>query len=55
MYVKNCLTANVITRDTDRPDEVEDVLLSIQVRKLPPIIVGSVYRHPKHPRKLLTM
>ncbi len=49
--MKNCLTANVITRGTDRPDGVEDVWLSIQVRKLPSIIVGSVYRHPKAPQE----
>ncbi len=51
VYVKNCLTSNVITRSSDRPDGVEDVWLSIQVRKLPSIIVGSVYRHPKAPQE----
>ncbi len=51
VYVKNYLATNVITSDAARPNRVEDVWLRIQCRKLPPIIVGSVYRHPKAPRE----
>ena len=47
VYVKDSLTTKMITSNDDRPDGVEDVGLSIQCRKLPSFIVGSVYRHPK--------
>ena len=32
-----------------RKDRVEDVRVTIQCRKLPSIIIGCVYRHPKVP------
>ncbi len=47
MYVKYCLATNELTSNADRPNGVEDVWLSIQCRKLPSVIVGCVYRHPK--------
>ncbi len=38
------------TSNADRPNGVEDVWLSIKCRKLPSVIVGCVYRHPKGPK-----
>ena len=47
VYVKNSLCTNVIKLDIPRVDGVEDVWVTVQCRKLPAIIVGCVYRHPK--------
>lgn len=47
MYIKDYLTTKLITCDTVRPDGVEDLWVSVQCRKLPSIIVGCAYRHPK--------
>ncbi len=47
MYIKDYLTTKLITYDIVRPDGVEDLWVSVQCRKLPSIIVGCAYRHPK--------
>ncbi len=51
VYVKDTLSFKEITCDVARPQGVEDVWLSIQCRKLPSVIVGSIYRHPKAPQE----
>ncbi len=55
VYIKDTLVTKVIDCDTDRPKGIEDIWVSGQHRKLPSIIVGSVYRHPKVPQKPLTI
>ncbi len=45
---EDCLTANMINLDFPKQG-VEDVGVTVQCRKLPSIIVGCVYRHPKAP------
>ena len=47
IYLKDCFTTKIITCDTARPEGVEDIWVSVQYRKLPSIIVGCAYRHPK--------
>lgn len=51
VYVKDTLATKVINCDTVRPKGIEDTWVSVQHRKLPSIIVGSVYRHPKAPQE----
>ncbi len=51
VYVKDILTTKVINCDTVRPDGIEDIWVSVQYRKLPSIIIGSIYRHPKTPQE----
>ncbi len=51
VYVKDNLTSKVITCDLVRPNGIKDVWISVQCRKLPSIIIGSVYRHPKAPQE----
>ncbi len=51
MYVKDTLSSKEITCDVARPQGFEDVWVSIQCRKLPSVIVGSIYRHPKAPQE----
>ena len=51
IYVKDNLTSKVITGNIIRPNGIEDVWVSIQSRKLPSIIIGSIYRHPKTPQE----
>ncbi len=51
VYVKDTLSSKEITCDVARPQGVEDVWVSIQCRKLPSVIVGSIYRHPKAPQE----
>ena len=50
IYVKDYLTSKVIVSNITRPDGIEDVWVSVQCRKLPSIIIGSIYRHPKTPQ-----
>jgi len=47
IYVKKCLTAHKVAVNVDRVAEVEDLWITVQCRKLPSIIIGTVYRHPK--------
>ena len=47
IYAKIFLNVNVLILNNDRPEGVEDVWLSVQSNKLPSIIVGCIYRHPK--------
>ncbi len=48
-YVKDCLTAIMINLDFPKQEGVEDVWVTVKCRKLPSIIVGCVYQHPKAP------
>ena len=47
MYVKNNLSSKVVTPDVEPCTGIEGVWLQIQSRKLPSVIVGCLYRHPK--------
>lgn len=47
IYVHSTLTHSVINLNVPRPAGVEDVWVKMQCRKLPAIIIGCVYRHPK--------
>ena len=47
IYVKDMYTVNQVKFDTERPEGVEDIWLSVQSCKFPSIIVGCLYRHPK--------
>ncbi len=47
MYVKNVFKVTPLVMDIVRPSGVEDIWVSVQVNKLPSIIVGCMYRHPK--------
>ena len=49
IYVKDILTVNMIDLNVSRQEGVEDVWITVQCRKLPAIIIGCVYRHPKVP------
>lgn len=47
IYVNNSLTSSLIKLEVPRQVGVEDVWVQVQCRKLPAIIIGCVYRHPK--------
>ena len=47
IYVRDTLKSNVLSLDIIRPPDIEDVWVTVQCRKLPAIIVGCMYRHPK--------
>ncbi len=48
IFVRNDLTATLLpTHTTDRPTGVEDVWITLQLRKLPSVIIGCLYRHSK--------
>lgn len=49
LYVKDSLSSKVITPDIETCTGIENIWISVQSRKLPSIIVGCVYRHPKAP------
>ncbi len=51
IYVKNYLNVTHIQRSKlpCKPVEIEDVWLNVQCRKLPSIVIGCLYRHPKAP------
>ncbi len=51
VYVQDTLSSTEITCDVARPQGVEDVMVSIQCRKLPLVIAGSIHRHPKAPQE----
>lgn len=46
IYVREDLVVTSINFDIPRTDGVEDIWLNVQCRKLPSIIIGSIYRHP---------
>lgn len=47
IYVKQSLGTEVIITTITHVTGIEDVWLKIQSRKLPSIIIGCIYRHPK--------
>lgn len=49
IYVKDFLFVNMISLNVPKQEGVEDVWLTVQCRKLPSIIIGCIYRHPKAP------
>ncbi len=49
VFVKDTFTSNVVKLDIDRPASVEDAWVAVQCCKLPAVIIGCVYRHPKAP------
>lgn len=49
IYVKDTLSANVIDLKVPRQTGIEDIWITVQCRKLPAIVVGCIYRHPKAP------
>ena len=47
IYVRNNLKVSVVkTPDFERPQQLEDIWLTIQNKKFPSFILGCVYRHP---------
>ncbi len=49
IYVKNVFKVTPLEISIDKPVGVEDVWLTVQSRKLPSIVIGCLYRHPKAP------
>ena len=49
IYVKDVLSANVIDLKVPRQTGIEDIWVTVQCRKLPAIVIGCMYRHPKAP------
>ncbi len=48
IFVRDYLSATLLpTHSINRPPGVEDVWITIQLRKLPSVIIGCLYRHPK--------
>ena len=48
VYIKDVYNvANVVQFDIVKPEGIEDVWLSVQSSKLPTVIIGCLYRHPK--------
>ncbi len=47
IYVNNSLTSSIINLEVPIQVSVEDVRVLVHCRKLPAIIIGCVYRHPK--------
>ncbi len=48
IFVRNDLSATLLpTHTINRPTGVEDVWITLQLRKLPSVIIGFLYRHPK--------
>ena len=47
IYIKQHLTSKLINTNIYGQVGVEDIWISVQCRKLPSIIVGCIYRHPK--------
>lgn len=46
-YVKNVLTVNFMNLNLPKQVGIEDIWITVQYRKLPAIIIGCMYRHPK--------
>ena len=49
VYVKSDLSATLINLDTAKVPGIEDLWITVQSRKLPSVIIGCIYRHPKSP------
>ena len=47
IYVRDILKSNLITLDITRPLGIEDIWITVQCHKLPAIVIGCMYRHPK--------
>ena len=47
IYVKDTYKVTTINVNVEKPEGIEDVWITVQHRKLPAIIVGCLYRHPK--------
>ncbi len=47
IYVKNVLSVNIINLNVPKQEDIEDLWITVQCRKLPAIIIGCMYRHPK--------
>ena len=47
IYIKQHLTSKLINTNIPSQSGVEDIWISVQCRKLPSVIVGCIYRHPK--------
>ena len=49
LFIKDHLKVNVINNRMEKQDGIEAKWLSVQHRKLPSIILGCIYRHPRAP------
>ena len=49
VYVKDVFKVTKLKLREDKVNGIEDLWLSVQLRKLPSFIVGCMYRHPKSP------
>ncbi len=48
IFVRDHLSATLLpTHPINKPSGVEDVWITLQLRKLPSVIIGCLYRHPK--------
>ena len=47
IYAKNVLSPNIINLNIPKQTGIEDLWITVQCRKLPAIIIGCIYRHPK--------
>ena len=47
IYVKDYLKVNILENCSEKHEGIEAKWLSVQHRKLPSVIIGCVYRHPK--------
>ncbi len=47
MYMKDVLSTHILSPDVPKPVGIDDVLVTVQCRKLPSIIIGCIYCHPK--------
>lgn len=47
IYIRDIYRVAAINVNLDKPEGIEDVWITVQNRKLPTVIVGCLYRHPK--------
>lgn len=47
IYVKQSLNSDIIVTNIPQQTGVEDIWIRVQCRKLPSVIIGCIYRHPK--------
>ena len=47
IFVRGDLKVTQLESNVDRVEGIEDVWITVQSRKLPSIIIGCIYRHPK--------
>ena len=47
IYIKNVLSAKSINLSVPKQVGIEDLWVTVQCRKLPAIVIGCMYRHPK--------